>query len=153
VEHDGYDSKRGVFRRAFGTDDLDSSLLLIPMVDFCAFDDDRMIRTADAIAEELGSGGLLRRYAAEDGVEERPAFLACSFWLAEVYARQGRRESARAWFDKTVATANDLGLMSEEFDVETAELRGNFPQGLTHLSHIAAAVALTDDRLSATASG
>ncbi|HJT37162.1 MAG TPA: glycoside hydrolase family 15 protein [Actinomycetota bacterium] len=153
VEHDGYDSKRGVFRRAFGTDDLDAALLLIPMVDFCAFDDDRMTRTADAIAEELGAGGLLRRYAEEDGVEERPVFLPCSFWLAEVYARQGRRESARAWFDRTVATANDLGLMSEQFDVETAELRGNFPQGLTHLSHIAAAVALSDDRLSATASG
>ena len=147
IEHDGYDDKRGVFRRAFGTDALDASLLLIPMVDFCAFDDDRMMRTADAIADELGTGGLLRRYTEEDGVEERPAFLACSFWLAEVYARQDRKEAARAWFDNAVATANDLGLMSEQYDVDSGELRGNFPQGLTHLSHIAAAVALSEDRL------
>jgi GH15 family glucan-1,4-alpha-glucosidase len=153
VEGDGYDDKRGVFRRAFGSDALDASLLLIPTVDFCRYDDDRMMRTTDAIADELGTGGLLRRYNEEDGVKEGPAFLACSFWLAEVYARQDRRESARAWFDNTVATANDLGLFPEQFDTETRELRGNFPQGLTHLSHIAAAVALTDDRLPGAVAG
>jgi GH15 family glucan-1,4-alpha-glucosidase len=153
VEHDGYDEKRGVFRRAFGSDDLDASLLLIPTVDFCEFDDDRMIHTVDAIADELGTGGLLLRYTAEDGVEEYGGFLACSFWLAEVYARQGRKELARAWFDSTVATANDLGLFAEQFDVHAGELRGNFPQGLTHLSHIAAAVALTDDRAWGTGPG
>ena len=153
VEADGYDDKRGVFVRAFGSSDLDASLLLIPLVDFCTYDDDRMIRTADAIAEDLGRGGLVRRYAEDDGVEETSAFLACSFWLAEVYARQGRKELARAWFDNTVATANDLGLFAEQFDVDSSELRGNFPQGLTHLSHIAAAVALTEDRLPGAAVG
>jgi GH15 family glucan-1,4-alpha-glucosidase len=140
----GYDSKRGVFRRSFGSDALDAALLLIPMVEFCAYDDEKMIRTADAIADELSVGGLLRRYVDDDGTEEHGAFLACSFWLAECYARQGRVEEARALFDRTVGTANDLGLFSEQYDTEAGELRGNFPQGLTHLSHIAAAVALSD---------
>ncbi|TMK83228.1 MAG: glycoside hydrolase family 15 protein [Actinobacteria bacterium] len=153
IDGDGYDDKRGVFVREFGSRGLDASLLLIPGVDFCAYDDDRMMRTADAIAEELGVGGLLRRYAEDDGVEEQGAFLPCSFWLAEVYARQGRKEPARAWFDRTVATANDLGLFSEQFDVDARELRGNFPQGLTHLSHIAAAVALSENRLPSATAG
>ena len=143
IEDQGYDQRRGVFVRSFGSPALDAALLLIPMVDFCAYEDDRMIRTADAIADELNVGGLLRRFIEEDGVEEQGAFLACSFWLAECYARQGRVEEARAWFDRTVATGNDLGLFSEQYDTVAGELRGNFPQGLTHLSHIAAAVALS----------
>src|SRR5205807_592991 len=129
IEADGYDDKRGVFVRAFGSSAMDASLLLIPFVDYCAYEDDRMIRTADAIADELGRGGLLLRFLEDDGVEEPAAFLACSFWLTEVYARQGRKERARAWFDSTVATANDLGLFAEQFDVDSRELRGNFPQG------------------------
>jgi GH15 family glucan-1,4-alpha-glucosidase len=153
IEADGYDDKRGVFVRAFGSDAMDASLLLIPFVDYCAYDDDSMVRTADAIADELGRGGLLLRFVEDDGVEEPAAFLACSFWLAEVYARQGRKERARAWFDGAVATANDLGLFAEQFDVDSRESRGNFPQGLTHLSHIAAAVALTDGRLPGAGAG
>jgi GH15 family glucan-1,4-alpha-glucosidase len=70
--------------------------------------------------------------------------LACSFWLAECLAQQGRTEDARAVFDRTLATANDLGLFSEEYDTEAKESLGNFPQGLTHLSHISAAVALSE---------
>ena len=82
-----------------------------------------------------------------DGLEgDEGAFLACSFWLAECYARQGRIEDARAIFDQAASTSNELGLFSEEYDPKAGEMLGNFPQGLTHLSHIAAAVALAEAR-------
>jgi GH15 family glucan-1,4-alpha-glucosidase len=69
-------------------------------------------------------------------------FVACSFWLAECLARQGRTTQARAAFANASATANDLGLYAEQFAPATGTLLGNFPQALTHLSHITAAVAL-----------
>ncbi len=75
---------------------------------------------------------------------EEGVFLACSFWLAECLARQGRVEDARTVFDRTLATANDLDLFSEEYDTRNKELLGNFPQGLSHLSHISAAVAIAE---------
>ena len=122
---------------------MDAALLLLPTVGFVDYLDERMIRTVDRIREELDEDGLLRRYRARDGLSGREGvFLACSFWLAECYARQNRVQEAREVFDRTVATANDLGLFAEEFDIGSKEMLGNFPLGLSHLSHIAAAVAL-----------
>jgi GH15 family glucan-1,4-alpha-glucosidase len=144
VESEGYDAERGVFTQAFGNKDLDAALLLLPRVDFVGYRDERMVRTADAVREDLGDDGLLKRYRDEDVREG--AFLACSFWLAECLAHQGRIEEARAVFDRSLATANDLDLFSEEYDTENGELLGNFPQGLTHLSHISAAVAIAGHR-------
>ena len=145
VETRGYDRKRGVFVQAFGSDDLDASLLLLPTAGFIDWDDERMLRTTDAIREELDDDGLLRRYKNSDGLGGREgAFLACSFWLAECLAHQRRRDEAREVFDRAVACANGLGLFSEEWDTRSGEMLGNFPQGLTHLSHIAAAVALAE---------
>jgi pentatricopeptide repeat protein len=151
LESEGYDEERGVFVQAFGTKELDAALLLLPSASFIDYDDERMVRTADAICEELydGDSGLLLRYrtgkGVEDGLEgEEGVFLACSFWLAECLARQGRVEEAREVFDRASSTGNDLGLFSEEYDTKTGEMLGNFPQGLTHLSHIAAAVALSE---------
>jgi GH15 family glucan-1,4-alpha-glucosidase len=144
VESEGYDRKRGIFVRAFGKSDVDAALLLIPVVEFCAYEDERMVRTADVIAEELEESGLIHRNTS-DGPDLN-AFLPCTFWLAECYARQGRSEDARAWFDRAAATANDLGLFSEQYDPREKEMRGNFPQGLTHLSHIAAAFAIAGGR-------
>jgi pentatricopeptide repeat protein len=81
----------------------------------------------------------------KDGLKgEEGVFLPCAFWVAECLARQGRFEEARAVFDHTVSTGNELGLFSEEFDPESREMLGNFPQALTHLSHIAAAIALVE---------
>ena len=140
VESQGYDEERGVFTQCFGGKDLDAALLLLPRVDFLDYGDERMIRTTDAIREDLDDHGLLKRYRNEDTQEG--AFLACSFWLAECLAHQGRAEEAGAVFDRALTTANDLDLFSEEYDTETGEMLGNFPQGLTHLSHIPAAVAL-----------
>lgn len=145
IERDGYDHDRGVFVQAFGTSELDAALLLLPAFDFLEYNDERMLRTTDAIREELDDNGLLRRYISDDGLEGREGvFVPCTFWLAECLAQQGRTKDARDVFGRAVATANDLGLFSEEFDPSSRILLGNFPQGLTHLSHIAAAVALID---------
>jgi GH15 family glucan-1,4-alpha-glucosidase len=145
VERRGYDPGRGVFTQAFGRAELDAALLLLPSVGFVAWDDPRMLRTVDALRRELEVDGLLLRYRTADGLEgTEGTFVACTFWLAECLARQGRATEARAAFARASATANDLGLFAEEFDPATGTLLGNFPQALTHLSHIAAAVALAE---------
>ncbi len=144
IERRGYDRKRGVFVQAFDRKDMDAALLLLPTVEFVDYDDERMIRTTQVVREELDAGeGLLFRYRRRDGLAGREgAFLCCSFWLAECLAQQNELTEARAVFDRALARANDLGLFSEEVDPETGELLGNFPQGLTHLAHIDAAVVL-----------
>ncbi len=146
IERDGYDEERGIFVQAFGSKALDAALLLLPSVDFVAYDDERMVRTTEAIRQELLQDDLLLRYRVEktdDGLAGgEGVFLACSFWLVECLAHQGRTEDARQLFDRVSATGNDLGLFAEEWDPRTSEMLGNFPQGLTHLSHIAAAVAI-----------
>jgi GH15 family glucan-1,4-alpha-glucosidase len=141
VEERGYDRRRGIFVQAFDYPTMDAALLLLPVVGFVDYTDPRMVRTVDAIREELGEGGLLRRYApGDDGMEGKEGvFLACSFWLAECLACQGRLEEAREVFTRALATGNDLGLFSEEYDTETNDMLGNFPQGLTHLALINAA--------------
>lgn len=143
IETHGYDSKRGVFVQCFDEPALDAALLLLPVVGFVAFDDERMIRTTDAIAEELDAHGFLYRYRQDDELPgEEGAFLACSFWLAECYARQTRLPQARDVFDRAMGAAGPLGLFSEQIDPESGEPLGNYPQTLTHLSHLAAAAAL-----------
>ncbi len=144
VESRGYDRKRGVFVQAFDRPELDAALLLLPTVEFVAWDDERMVRTVAAIREELGAGdGLVYRYRRRDGLGGREgAFLCCSFWLAECLARQGDVSGARSVFDAAVARANDVLLFSEEVDPKSGGQLGNFPQALTHLAHIDAAVAL-----------
>ncbi len=120
---------------------LDAALLLLPRVGFVEYEDERMVRTARTIREELDDDGLIKRYRTK-GYEEG-AFLACSFWLVDCMAHQGRLEEAGEVFDRALSTGNDLGLFSEEYDTKAGEMLGNFPQGLTHLSHITAALALT----------
>jgi GH15 family glucan-1,4-alpha-glucosidase len=146
VESEGYDEERGVFVRVFGVRELDAALLLLPRVGFVDYQAERMIRTTDAIREGLDDDGLLKRYET-DGGESEGAFLACSFWLAECLAKQGRVDDARAVFARTLATGNDLNLFSEEYHTAKGEMLGNFPQALTHLSHISAAVALAESEL------
>ncbi|MBV9000957.1 MAG: glycoside hydrolase family 15 protein [Solirubrobacterales bacterium] len=151
IERRGYDRKRGVYVQAFDRTEMDAALLLLPTVEYVAWDDERMLRTVAAVREELDAGdGLLYRYRRKDGVEgQEGAFLCCSFWLAECLAQAGDFGEAREVFDQAAARANDLGLFSEEIDPRSGELLGNFPQGLTHLAHIDAAVMLSqaEDRL------
>jgi GH15 family glucan-1,4-alpha-glucosidase len=146
IERRGYDRKRGVYVQAFDRSELDAALLLLPTVEYVDWEDERMMRTVDALREELDAGdGLLYRYRRDDGVAgDEGAFLSCSFWLAECLARSGRQSDARDVFDAAIAKANHLGLFSEEVDPGSGELLGNFPQGLTHLAHISAAVALAE---------
>jgi GH15 family glucan-1,4-alpha-glucosidase len=148
VERHGYDARRGVFTQAFDRPGLDAALLLLPAVGFLAWDDQRMLRTVDAVRAELEVDGLLLRYRTPDGLDgaENP-FVACTFWLAECLARQARTAQAEVAFAKASAAANDLGLFAEEFQPATRELLGNYPQALTHLSHITAAVALAGGSL------
>jgi GH15 family glucan-1,4-alpha-glucosidase len=150
IESRGYDEKRGVFVQIFDKRPLDAALLRLPMVGFVEYGDERMVRTADAIREELDAGGLLYRHRTRDGLKgDEGAFLPASFWLAEVLAHQARLDEAHEVFDRAVATANGLGLFSEEYDAKGDEMLGNFPQALTHLSHIEAALALEEQTLTA----
>jgi GH15 family glucan-1,4-alpha-glucosidase len=146
IDTDGYDRRRKVFVQAFGSRQLDAALLHLPLSHFLAFDDPRVIRTVDAIQQDLEEEGLILRYRVEktdDGLHGREGtFLACTFWMAEVLARQGRVEEARTYYDRASSTSTELGLFAEEYDPRTEQLLGNFPQALTHLSHIVAAVAI-----------
>ena len=144
IEEHGMDRRRGIFVRSFGSTELDASLLLLPGVDFLPYDDPRMVRTTDAIRETLSrDDGLIIRYLSEDGLQGvEGTFLACTFWLAEVLAHQGRLTQARRTFKRACSCANELGLFSEQFAAASHEMLGNFPQGLTHLAHLSAAVAL-----------
>jgi GH15 family glucan-1,4-alpha-glucosidase len=143
IERRGYDKRRGVFVQVFDQKALDAALLRLPMVGFIDYEDERMVRTADAIRDELDADGLLYRHRSKDGLKgNEGAFLPASFWLAEVLAHQSRLEEAQEVFDRAVATANGLGLFSEEYDPRKQRMLGNFPQALTHLSHIEAALAL-----------
>lgn len=145
VETDGYDAKRGVFVAAFGAGDLDAAALLLPTVEFVGYRDPRMLRTADAIRRELDRGGLVQRYpTARHALGHEGVFLPCSFWLAECLARQGRVARARAVYRRALGCANELGLFSEEYATGERQMLGNFPQGLTHLAHVSAALALSE---------
>ena len=143
IEAEGVDPARGNFVAAFGGRDVDAALLLLPAVGFVGWDDPRMRATVDAIERDLTEDGLILRYRSADGLTgNEGAFLACSFWLVECLSHQGRQTEARALFDRVCACANDLGLFPEEYSVREGEMLGNFPQGLTHLAHVSAALAL-----------
>jgi GH15 family glucan-1,4-alpha-glucosidase len=128
---------------AAGTDDLDAAVLLAIRTGYLRPEDERATATIDAIRNELGAGGpLLYRYSGQQGKEG--AFLACSFWLVDALARVGRAAEAKETMEELLALANDVGLYAEEIDPDTHELLGNFPQGLTHLSLINAALAVAE---------
>ena len=146
VTSEGYDKNRKIFVQAFGSDQLDAALLILPLSHFVTFDDPRMIRTVDAILRDLQQDGLILRYRADhtdDGLSgEEGTFLACSFWMAAVLARQDRVEEARVLFDRSSSNSRDVGLFSEEAVPRAERLRVKFAGALTHLAHIAAAVAI-----------
>jgi GH15 family glucan-1,4-alpha-glucosidase len=128
--------------RFAGTEDVDASLLMMPIMRYTDARDPRMVGTIDAIRRELGRGPLLYRYLGEDGLSGGEGmFVCCSFWLVEALALAGRREEASELMGALLALANDVGLYAEEMSADTREFLGNFPQGLVHLALISAAVA------------
>jgi GH15 family glucan-1,4-alpha-glucosidase len=134
VCRDGWNDGIGAFTQYFGGQTLDASVLLLPLVGFLPATDPRMARTIDVIGRELGEGGLIRRTRPdEDGMPEG-AFLACSCWMADCLNAQGRADEAAAQFERVTALSNDVGLLSEEYNVPGQHLAGNFPQALTHLA-------------------
>jgi GH15 family glucan-1,4-alpha-glucosidase len=143
VETQCYSESKRSYVRSAGSDDLDASLLLAVLAGYDDARSPRLLATVDAVRRELGRGPLIVRHLADDGLPgEDGAFLSCSFWLAEAYARQERSEDAVALMEELVGQANDVGLFSEEMDPATGAFLGNHPQGLTHLALISAAVAL-----------
>jgi GH15 family glucan-1,4-alpha-glucosidase len=146
----GYDRDRGTFTQYYGSKELDAAALLIPAVGFLPPDDERVRGTVEAIERELMQDGFVRRYStgsdqdAVDGLQGREgAFLPCSFWLADALAMTGRPQDARQLFERVASLANDVGLLSEEYDPERKRLIGNFPQAFTHLALAASASGLS----------
>jgi GH15 family glucan-1,4-alpha-glucosidase len=139
----GFDPARGTFTQFYGSRQVDASLLMLPLVGFLPPDDPRLLGTVQAIERQLLRDGFVQRYPMD---EESPAidglppgegaFLACSFWLADNYALQGRRDEAVALFERLLALRNDVGLLSEQFDPAATRLTGNFPQAFSHVGLI-----------------
>ena len=136
----GFDVAQNAFVQSYGVKELDASTLLIPMVGFLPATDPRIAGTVEAIEKTLLHDGILLRYdtaGAQDGLPPgEGAFLACSFWLADNYVLLGRLDDARAMFERLLALRNDVGLLSEEYDVKGSRQLGNFPQALSHLAMI-----------------
>jgi GH15 family glucan-1,4-alpha-glucosidase len=143
----GYDPERRTFTQYYGSNELDASVLNIPLVGFLPGTDERVTGTIDAISRELGRDGFVSRYSTaetDDGLPgDEGQFLACSFWLVSALAMNGRVEEARTLFERLLGLANDLGLLAEEYDVGRRRQVGNFPQAFSHLTLIGAARAIS----------
>ena len=142
----GFDTARNTFTQHYDTTEVDASLLVIPLVGFLPGDDPRVLGTIDAVTDDLTHHGLLLRYRTQTGVDglsgdEQP-FLACTFWLASALAAAGRKDEAHEVFDRVCALANDVGLLSEEYDPVHERMAGNFPQAFSHLTLVQAALSL-----------
>ncbi len=137
----GYSSKLNGFRQVLDEDALDAAALRMPIVGFCPATDPLMSRTIDAIVEHLARGELVYRRDEEKRTNEG-AFVACSFWLVDCLARQGRQREATKAFELLLARSNDVGLYSEEIDASTGSFLGNFPLGFSHTALINAAVTI-----------
>ncbi len=143
VLEQGYDAERGAFVQFYGSRDLDAANLRIPLLEFLPPDDERVAGTIERTMDELMENGLVYRYRTDDGLPgEEGAFGLCTFWLIDVLALSGRVGEARSLFERMVDRANHVGLYPEQFDPETDEFLGNFPQAFTHIGLINSALYL-----------
>ncbi len=146
VLDEGYDARRNTFVQSFGGTELDASLLLIPTVGFLPPSDPRVIGTVAAVEQDLLQDGFVQRYRTQSNVDGLPpgegAFLACTFWLVDAYAMQGRLTEAQALFERLLGLCNDVGLLAEEYDVGARRQVGNFPQAFSHVALVASAMTL-----------
>ena len=140
----------GSFTQSYGSQELDASLLLLPLVGFLPGSDPRVRGTVEAIERELVVDDLVLRYnsaTAKDGLPPgEGVFLACSFWLADNYILQGRRADAVRMFERLAGLANDVGLLAEQYDPVERRLIGNFPQAFSHLALVNTASNLANYR-------
>jgi GH15 family glucan-1,4-alpha-glucosidase len=134
----GFNDALNSFTQSYGDTALDASLLLMPVVGFLPADDPRVLGTVAAIERDLDGTGIVARYRTEVAKDGLPpgegAFLACSFWLADNYALQGRKADAKNLFERLLSLRNDVGLLSEEYNPHAGRLVGNFPQAFSHLA-------------------
>ncbi|MFZ0891983.1 MAG: glycoside hydrolase family 15 protein [Thermoplasmata archaeon] len=143
ILHEGYDEGARMFRRAQGDAHPDAANLRIPLVGFLPADDSRVIGTVDGVIRELCDGPFVYRYTADDGVHgQEGAFLTASFWLVECLARQGRVLLARKFWSQLLRSGTPLDLFAEEYAPRSAAQLGNFPQALTHIGLLRAALAI-----------
>jgi GH15 family glucan-1,4-alpha-glucosidase len=147
VCENGYDAKLRTFTQYYGSQQLDASVLSIPLLGFLPAHDERVIGTIEAIECGLSRDGLISRYSTAETDDGLPGseghFIACSFWMVHALALTGRLEDARALYERVVGLSNDLGLLAEEYDVDRRRQVGNFPQAFSHLTLIHAAQAIT----------
>ena len=142
----GWNERAGAFTQIFGSEDLDASSLMIPIVGFLPANDPRVLSTINAIADRLtDTRGLVYRYRSHDGLQgEEGTFLLCTFWLAQAQALAGQVERARTTFERACGYLNDVGLLAEEVDPDSGELLGNFPQAFSHIGLVNAAWAISE---------
>ncbi len=142
----GWSDRAGAFTQSFGSDELDASNLMLPLVGFLPADDSRVLATIDATEERLtDERGLVYRYRSHDGLEgNEGTFLLCTFWLAQALAAAGQTDRARKVFERAAAFVNDVGLLAEEVDPVSGELLGNFPQAFSHIGLVNAAWAISE---------
>ncbi|UVA81105.1 glycoside hydrolase family 15 protein [Pandoraea commovens] len=148
----GFDKQRNAFMQAYGSSEMDASVLMIPLVGFLPPEDPRVIGTIEAVERELMRDGLVQRYRTsrvDDGLPAgEGAFLACSFWMVDCLVMIGRHRDARALFERLLSLRNDVGLLAEEYDTTHERQVGNFPQAFSHIALVHAAIrldALADD--------
>jgi GH15 family glucan-1,4-alpha-glucosidase len=143
----GFDAELNSFVQYYGSKHLDASLLMMPLVGFLPASDPRVIGTVKAIESNLLENGFVGRYTQDPAVDGLPhgegKFLACSFWLADNYVLQNRREEAVRMFERLLNIRNDLGLLSEEYDPDAKRLLGNFPQAFSHVGLVNTAFSLS----------
>lgn len=140
----GFNARLDTFVQHYGSTRLDASVLLLPIFGFLPADDPRMLGTVRAVEQELLRDGLLLRNLPTSTKSEQGAFLACSFWLVEIYVMLGRTAEATELFEKLLSLANDVGLLSEEYDTGAGRLTGNFPQAFSHIALVHAATRLSE---------
>jgi GH15 family glucan-1,4-alpha-glucosidase len=143
----GFDGRLGSFVQAYGSTELDASLLLLPSMGFLPGTDPRIRGTIEAVERRLFVDGFVLRYdtaTSDDGLPPgEGAFLACSFWLADAYVLIGRVDDARRLFERLLSLRNDVGLLAEEYDTRAKRLVGNFPQAFSHIALVNTAHNLT----------
>jgi GH15 family glucan-1,4-alpha-glucosidase len=148
VCRNGFDAERGTFVQYYGSKAVDASLLMIAQVGFLPITDTRVRGTIETIERELMAGGFVLRYPTTQEVDGLPpgegVFLACTLWLANALLLLDRRDDARVLFERVLGLCNDVGLLSEEYDVAARRLVGNFPQALSHVSLVMTAFRLAE---------